>query len=330
MTPIAPHITTFLRERLPLERKASHHTTDTYAYAFQLLFEFASKRLNTAPSDLMLEQIDAPLVLDFLAHLQTDRENCPRTRNSRLTSIKSFMRFVEHRVPSALGQIRHVLAIPIQRTDTSLVRHLTLEEAKAILDAPNPSTRAGIRDRTMFYMCLAGGLRVSELVGLRLADIAFVGNHAEVLTRGKGRKQRSLVLWKEVADALRAWLAVRGDAATPELFLNARGTSFTRSGFEHVLRKHVAEAVKICPSIETKRVSPHVLRHTCAMNTLKATGDIRKVALWLGHASQRTTEIYLQADPTEKLAIMGSMNLPSLQPGTFRPPDRLIASLRGK
>jgi site-specific recombinase XerD len=138
------------------------------------------------------------------------------------------------------------------------------------------------------------------------------------------------VLWKEVADALRAWLAVRGEAATPELFLNARGTSFTRSGFEYVLRKHVAVAVEVCPSMATKRVSPHVLRHTCAMNTLKATGDIRKVALWLGHASQRTTEVYLQADPTEKLAIMGSMNLPSLQPGTFRPPDRLIALLRGK
>jgi integrase len=182
----------------------------------------------------------------------------------------------------------------------------------------------------MLYLALTGGLRVSELVGLRLGDITFDGNYVEVLVRGKGRKERSLVLWKEVADAIRAWLGVRGEATAPELFLNAQSRPLTRSGFEYILAKHVGAAAPCNATLATKRVSPHVLRHTCAMNTLRATGDIRKVALWLGHASQKTTEVYLQADPTEKLELLETMKLPSLRPGKFRPPDRLIATLLGK
>lgn len=330
MTSIAPHISAFLRQRLPVERQASQHTIDTYTYAFKLLFEFASDKLGISPSALTLEQIDAPLVLDFLEHLQSVRGNSARTRNSRLVAIKSFMRFLEHRVPSALDQLRRILAIPAQRTDTPLVRHLTLDETKAVLDAPDPSTRPGTRDRAMLYMGFAGGLRVSEIVMLLRADLRFQSNYVEVLVRGKGRRHRVLVLWKEVAIALRAWLAIRGEAATPELFLNARGKSMSRSGFEYVLAKHVTTATSDCPSLADKRVSPHVLRHTCALNTLRATGDIRKVALWLGHAQQKTTEIYLQTDPTEKLSMMDAMSLPSLRRGTFRPPDALIAMLRGR
>lgn len=329
MTPIAPHITAFLRQRLPVERRASQHTTDAYAYAFTLLFEFTSARFGVRPSEIALEQIDAPLVLDFLAHLQSERRSSSRTRNARLAAIKSFMRFVEHRAPAALEQTRRVLAIPAQRTDTALVPHLNMAEVKAILDAPDPTTRMGIRDRALLYVGFAGGLRVSELVGLRLAEISFEGRYVEVVVRGKGRRQRALLLWKEPADALRAWLAVRGDGIVPELFFNAGGQALTRSGFEHILRKHVSTASASCPSLTSRRVSPHVLRHTCAMNTLRATGDIRKVALWLGHANQRTTEIYLQGDTTEKLAALEAMTLPSLRPGTFRPPDRLIAALHG-
>jgi len=268
-------------------------------------------------------------VLDFLAHIQTERGNGARTRNCRLAAIKSFVRFLEHRVPSALDQIRRVLAIPQQRTDSALVLHLDDPQTKALLDAPDPTTHSGTRDRAMFALCIAGGLRVSELVGLRLAEISFEGRYVELRVRGKGRRQRALVLWKQVADVVRAWLAIRGDAPAPELFLNARGEAMTRSGFEHILRKHVTAAAVDCPSLRAKRVSPHVLRHTCAMNTLRATGDIRKVALWLGHSSQNTTEVYLQADPTEKLSAMDTMALPSLRRGTFSPPDQLIAMLNG-
>jgi site-specific recombinase XerD len=227
-------------------------------------------------------------------------------------------------------QVRRVLAIPAQRTDITLVPYLTTQETKALFDAPDPRTRFGIRDRAMIYVAVAGGLRVSELVGVRVSEVNFDDNYAEMHVRGKGRRHRELVLWKEVADAIRAWLAVRGEAPTPEVFLNAQGEAMTRSGFEYVLRKHAQSATGTCPSLGAKRVSPHVLRHTCAVNVLRATGDIRKVALWLGHASQQTTEIYLKIDPMEKLDMMDTVALPSLKPGKFRPPDALIAAIQGK
>jgi site-specific recombinase XerD len=328
MTPIAPHITAFLRKRLAVDQRASPHTCDTYAYAFQLLFAFMSRKLGVAPADLQLEQLDAQLVLEFLEHLQTERRNSPGTRNARLTAIRSFMRFVEHRVPSALDQIRCLRAIPAQKTDTHLVRHLTAEEQRALLDAPEPTTRLGIRDRAMLHLALSGGLRVSELVGLRLDEVEFNGRYVDLRVRGKGRRERALTLWKSVGDAIRAWLAVRGEAPAPELFLNAWGKAMTRAGFECVLAKHVAAAAARCPSLRDKRVSPHVLRHSCALNMLQATRDLRKVSLWLGHASTQTTDVYLQSDPTEKLEALAAMTMPALRPGKFRPPDRLIAALQ--
>ena len=246
MTPIAPHVTAFFQKRLAVELRASRHTCDTYAYAFQLLFEFMSRKLGVAPADLALEALDAPLVLEFLEHLQKERQNSARTRNARLAAIRSFMRFVEHRVPSALDQVRRVRAIPAQKTDTRIVRHLTADEQHALLDAPEPSTRLGIRDRAMLLLALAGGLRVSELVGVRLDELQFNGRYLHVRVRGKGRRERALTLWKSVGDAIRAWLAVRGEAPAPELFLNAWGKSMTRSGFERVLAKCVATAATRC------------------------------------------------------------------------------------
>jgi len=322
MTTIAPHIAAFLRQRLTCE-----NTRAAYAYAFQLLFTFASKRLGVAPSDLQIESIDAPLVLAFLDHIQAERGNGARTRYTRLAAIRSFMRFVEYRVPAALDQIRRVLAIPKQRTDTRLVKHLSVTESHGVLDAPDPASRLGIRDRAMIYLGLSGGLRVSELVGLRLDDVRFEGRYVEIRVLGKGRKERALLLWKQVGDAIRAWLAIRGTASCPEIFLSATGNPMTRSGFEYVLRKHVRAAAIACPSLAGKSVSPHTLRHTCALDTLRATRDIRQVSLWLGHASQSTTEIYLQVDPTEKIEAIESTVPLRLRPGRFRPQDRLIASL---
>lgn len=328
MTPIAPHISAWLQQRLPVERGASQHTCDTYAYAFQLLFTFAAKRLSLAPSALMLEHLDAPMVQAFLEHLQGERGNGARSRNARLAAIRSFMRFVEYRVPAALNQIRCVLAIPMQRSDSRIIRHLTRVEAQALLDAPDPKTRGGIRDRALLHLAFTSGMRVSELVGLRISEISFRDNHLDVHIRGKGRKHRVLTLWKSVADSMRAWLALRGSSEVPEVFTNFRGESITRSGAEYILDKYTRIASEGCPSLKEKRVSPHVLRHTCALTVLQATRDIRKVALWLGHSQMQTTEKYLQVDPTEKLEMLNAVIPPALKKGSFSPPDKLLESLR--
>ena len=264
MTAIAPHLAAFFQQRLPFERNVSRHTSDSYAYAFKLLLEYASERYQIRPSQLNVEQIDAPFVISFLNHLETSRANNPSSRNARLAAIKSFMHYLEYRMPSAIEQIRQVLAIPPKKAETRLVRHLTVEEMQAILNAPDPTHWEGIRDRAMLHLCFAGGLRVSELVGLQLTDVTLQP-YAGILVHGKGRRQRSLPMWKVTAAATRAWLAVRGTAPAPELFINARRQAMTRSGFEYILSKHVQVATKSCPSLSTKRVSPHVLRHTCAL-----------------------------------------------------------------
>lgn len=326
MTAIAPHITAFLRERLPVQRGASVHTCDSYAYAFQLLFQFASQRLRVKPSALQLEQIDAVLVMDFLEHLETQRGNSASSRNVRLAAIKSFMRFCEYRVPSVLEQSRRVLAIPLKRTDQPLVQHLSMIEVQAILNAPDVHTRLGIRDRAMMNVCFSAGLRVSELVGLPLTALTLQPTPS-IRVLGKGRKERALPLWKQTTTDLRAWLALRGAARAPELFLNAREAPMTRSGFEYVLLKHAQAAIGSCPSLRDKRISPHILRHSCALMILQATGDLRKVSLWLGHAHLQTTEIYLRADPTEKLEAIEAVMPPELKRGRFRAPDKLIALL---
>jgi site-specific recombinase XerD len=326
MTPIAPLIASFLREHMPIEQGCSPHTCETYAHAFRLLFVFASKRLGIKPSQICLEQIDAALILNFLADIEEHRGNCPATRNGRLAAVKAFIRYVELRVPSALEQARQIHAIPSKRHDQGLVQHLTMDQVRAVLNTPNITTRLGIRDRAMMHLCFAGGLRVSELVGLPL-DKVCLERTPSIRVHGKGRRERCLPLWKETAQDLRAWMAVRGKPPVPELFVNAEGTAMTRAGFEYILDKHVRSASKSCPSLNGRSVSPHQLRHSCALTMLQATKDIRKVALWLGHADIRTTEIYLKVDPSEKLEAIEAVLPVNLRRGRFKAPDALIASL---
>lgn len=326
MTALAPHLTAFFHERLAVELHASVNTTDSYAYAFRLLLTYASKHLKRVPSRLELEQIDAPLIVGFLNHLQAARANGSGSRNARLAAIKSFMHYIQYRVPSAMDQVQRVLAIPSRKTDVRLVRHLTTPEIQALLDAPKPVDWLGIRDRAMLHLTFAAGLRVSELTSLRLQDVTL-HPHASILIHGKGRRERSLPLWKETATALRAWLAIRGNVTAPEIFVNARREPMTRAGFEYILEKHVRVAIKRCPSLATKRVSPHVLRHSCALTVLEATKDLRKVSLWLGHASMQTTEMYIRADPSIKFEALDAVTAPKLRSGRFRASDKLIASL---
>jgi integrase/recombinase XerD len=329
MTPIAPHISDYLRDRLPHQRGASPHTCVSYAYSFQLLFEFASRRLGLKPSELTLEQIDALLVMDFLASLETERDNSPATRNVRLAAIKSFMHFVEYRVPALLEQSRQILAIPKKKTDQPLIHYLSLTEMQAILNAPNLQKRVGIRDRAMLHVCFAAGLRVSELLSLPMTALIWQPTPT-LYIEGKGRRHRALPIWKQTAEDVRSWLAVRGAVPVAELFVSAQGRAMTRMGFTYLLRKYVQLAMQDCPSLQEKHVTPHVLRHTCAMMIYQATGDLRKVSLWLGHADLQATEVYVRADPTEKLDAIEAAIPPELRRGQFTVPDRLIAMLHGQ
>jgi len=213
-----------------------------------------------------------------------------------------------------LAQVQRILAIPMKRTDKRLVNYLTREEIQALLDAPAADTLDGVRDRAMLHLAYCAGLRVSELVGLRLENLDF-DPRLSIHVLGKGRRERALPLWRDTAVALRAWLRIRPPGHATEIFLNARGNAMTRYGFEYVLNKHVRTAIQLCPTLATKRIHPHVLRHSCALMILQATGDIRKVALWLGHASTQTTEMYLRADTTVLLEVMNATTPPRFARG---------------
>lgn len=329
MTPLAPHLTAFFQERLTLERRASANTCESYAYAFKLLLNYASKRFKVAPSRLQFEQIDASLVVGFLNDLESKRSNATGVRTVRPAAIRSFMRLMEYRVPSALELIQRVLAIPMKKTDTRLVRHLNTEEIQAFLDAPKPVDWSGIRDRAMLHLCYAAGSRVSELSSLRLEDLSL-RPHASILVRGKGRRERCLPLWKQTVAALRGWLAIRGTVAAPELFVNKRRAPLTRAGFQYILEKHVKTASIRCPWLATKRTSPHVLRHSCALTVLEAKKDLRKVSLGPGYANMQTAEMYTRVDPSIQLEALEAVAAPKLRPGRFRASDKLIASLTGR
>lgn len=327
MTALAPYLSTFLLEHLPRERNASPHTSEAYAHSFKLVVCFAAARLNVKPCQVEVEQLDAPLILAFLRHIENERGNSARTRNARLAAIHSFFRFLEYRLVSCLNQACQIHAIPMKKADEALVGYLTRDELLALLDAPDARTASGIRDRAMLHLAFAAGLRVSELVTLRM-DQLDQQTAATIHVMGKGRRERVLPLWKETVTAIKKWLAVRNHNGDSELFLNAAGRAMTRSGFEYILTKHVVTAAGKQPSIGKKRVTPHVLRHTCAMHTLLATKDVRKVSLWLGHASLQSTEIYLRADPTAKLEALAITAPPMLKPGRFQAPDKLLAMLQ--
>lgn len=329
MTQLAQHLAAFLRDHLPNERRASVHTCDAYAYSFQLLVTFAAERLNKRPCLLQIEDIDVPTILAFLEHIEQARGNKSRSRNARLAAVKSFFRYLEHRVPVVLDQALRVHAIPMKKIDQGLVASLSRTEVQTLLDAPDRRTASGIRDRAMLHLAFAGGLRVSELVGVGLDQ--FEGRSpASIHIIGKGRRERVLPLWQETAAAMRAWISIRPEVGDTALFLNNAGRMMTRSGFEYILKKHAAAAASITPTLANKSITPHVLRHSCAMHMLQATRDIRKVALWLGHATLQSTEIYLRADPTEKLEMLDALEPLGIKPGKFRPPDKLLAMLAAR
>lgn len=279
------------------------------------------------PSEIQVEQLGAELILDFLDHIESDRANTPRTRNARLAAFKSFFRYLEYRAPACLDIALQVQAIPSKRIEQPLVDYLTRAELQALLDAPDRRTASGVRDRAMLHLAYAGGLRVSELTGLRLDDVSQPAMDT-IHVLGKGRRERVLPLWKETQTVLKDWLRIRPSGKDSAVFLNARGEAMSRHGFASRLAAHLKTAQRSAPTLAQKRVTPHVLRHTCAIHTLEATGDIRRVALWLGHSSVLSTEIYLRVDPAEKLDILDAGAAPQIKKGTFTGvSDRLLAML---
>ena len=330
MTDLAPHLTAFLQDYLPNERRFSRHTVQSYTDCFRLLVVYAAEQIKTRPCALKIEHFTVALLVAFLETLEKDRNNSVGTRNIRLAAIKSFFRYLEYRVPSCLDHALQVRAIPQKRADKPLIDWLDRTEMQAILDAPDTATLAGLRDRAMLHLCYAAGLRVSELTGLTLDSLS--GHQLEaVRILGKGRRDRELPLWKETKTVLNEWLDVRPPVKNRYLFLNARGQAMSTDGFAYILKQHVATAAQTVPSLNDKQVTPHVIRHSTAMTILHATGDIRKVSLWLGHANMKTTEVYLSASPAEKLEILVANTPPSIRPGTFPgTKDSLMRVLSGE
>jgi site-specific recombinase XerD len=327
MTALAPHLTDYLVDHLPRHRNASPHTVATYAYSFTLLVRFAAEQRRCRPIDLKIEDLDPDLILAFLDHIEAGRQNSVATRNARLAAVRSFFRYIEYKVPACLDQVLRIHALPRKRTEMRLIDALTVDEIRALLAAPACHSYYGLRDRAMLHMAYACGLRASELLDVQMT--AFPpGSLATVRIHGKGRRERILPLWRETQQALRGWLGARGTMTEPTLFISRLGEPLSRDGLALMLAKHVRKAALTCPSLLSKRITPHVLRHSCAAHTLAATGDIRKVSLWLGHASLQSTEVYLRADPVEKLAILAAHAAPGVKAGRFKAPsDKLLAML---
>lgn len=317
----------FFTQRLMQQRQASAHTIASYRDSFRLLLRFAQQQLGVAPHRLRFEQIDAPFVAAFLDDLQTSRGISAASRNLRLTAIRSFFRFASFEMPTHAAQIQRVLAIPSKRCTRAQIGFLTREEVDALLLAPDRHTRCGRRDLALILLAVQTGLRLSELTGLRRGAVCLdAGAHVRVL--GKGRKERVTPLARATANAMRAWLREIPNDADAIVFPSVRGTSLSADAVQHLIARHVEHAGKSCPSLRAKRVTPHVLRHTAAMELLQAGVERSVIALWLGHESIETTQIYLDADLELKQAALAKVAPHASHVGRFRPDDHLLAFLK--
>jgi integrase/recombinase XerD len=317
----------FFTIRLMTQRKVSPHTIASYRDTFRLLLRFAEKRLRKAPSQLGLADLDASLVDAFLTDLENQRRNGSRSRNLRLTAIRSFFRYAALEAPAHSGIIQRVLAIPNQRQRRSLVGFLTRPEIEALLAAPDRTRWLGRRDHAFLITAVQTGLRLSEMTALRHEDISL-GTGAHVRCRGKGRKERCTPLAKPTVAVLQAWIREQGRGDSKTLFPSSRGGSLSADGVQHLLARHVIKARKSCASLRNKRVSPHVLRHAAAMELLQAGVDRAVIALWLGHESVETTQIYLDADLALKEEALARTNPVKGAPKRYKPDDELLAFLK--
>jgi integrase/recombinase XerD len=326
MTALAPALQAFFTNRLITQRNCSPQTIAAYRDTFTLLLRFVHAQTGKQPFELDIDDLDAPLIGTFLTHLERDRGNGARTRNARLDAIHSFYRFAALEHPEHAHTIARVMAIPTKRHERSTVCYLALTEITALLAAPDHNTWLGRRDRALLALMVQTGVRVSELVGLCMRDVHLgTGRHIRVL--GKGRKKRTTPLTGEVAALLHQWITERGGEPDDPLFPTCQGRPLSRHTVGLLVGKHTETAAANCPSLNTKRVTPHVLRHTAAMLWRAKGVDIATIALLLGHESTQTTHIYEHADPALKENAIARTAPLGIKPGRYRPPDTLLAFL---
>lgn len=326
MTLLAPTLEAFFTQRLIHQRGASPNTVAAYRDAFRLLLGFVQQRTGTSPDRLTFDQLDAVCITAFLGHLEHDRGNSIRTRNARLAAIHSMFAFAALRHPEHAALIQRVLAIPHKRAEQKLICFLTADEVDALLAAPDRTRWLGRRDHTLLTVAIQTGLRVSELTRLTAHDIAL-GTGAHVRCHGKGRKERITPLTRQTVAVLRPWIDERSGDPSEPLFPTRQGRQLSRDAVELLVRRHTTTAARACPSLTAKTITPHVLRHTCAMRLLEAGVDTSVIALWLGHESVETTQIYLHADLALKERALARVAPPNTHPGRYQPPDTLLAFL---
>jgi site-specific recombinase XerD len=326
MSALAPALQAFFTERLIGQRQASPNTIAAYRDTFRLLLRFASERTGAPPGALDIAQLDAPLIAAFLEHLERDRGNTIATRNNRLAAIHSLFAYLALNHPEHAGSIQRVLAIPPKRSERNLLTYLTEPEVDALLSACDQNSWTGRRDHAMFALTIQAGLRISELIALSCEDVTL-GVGANVHTLGKGRKERRTPLIPATRKLLGAWLSERAGVPDQPLFPTTTGKRLSRDAIERRLAIHLKAAAANCPSLASKRVTMHTLRHTAAMRLLLAGNDIAVIALWLGHEQITTTQIYLHADMTHKQQAIDRTKPLATKPGRYRPPDTLLAFL---
>lgn len=326
MTAIAPTLESWFTDRLGRQRQVSPRTIASYRDTLRLLMGFMQTRTGKTPSKLEWADLDEEAICAFLNHLETDRGNGARTRNLRLTAIRSLFRYASLRHPEHADIIARVLAIPTKRYDKRTVSFLNAEEAGALIAAPDLRRWEGRRDRALLVLALQAGLRVSELIHLDCGDVVL-GAGAHVRCEGKGRKQRAVPLTSSAQQVLRVWITERAGRASDPLFPTRTGRRLSPDAIERRVTIHARAAEESCPSLQAKKLHPHVLRHTTAMSLLRAKVDVAVIALWLGHSDMRSTDAYVHADLSIKERALALTTPASIKPGRYKPPDPVLAFL---
>jgi site-specific recombinase XerD len=316
----------FFTDKLYSQMEASPHTIASYRDTFRLLLKFAGEKTGKVPTKLSIEDLDVKMIGVFLDDIENARKNSARSRNTRLAAIRSFFRFVAIHEPAYMFHCQKILSMPGKRYVRRNVEFLNVQEMQALLNAPDCSTWIGRRDHAILTIALQTGLRASELVNLQCCDLVLETG-AHVRCEGKGRKHRATPLRRETVTVMKNWLKERRGSVHEPLFPTMRGDKMSRDALEHLVKRHIKAASKSCPSLIGKRVSPHVLRHSTAMDLLHHGIDQAVIALWLGHESIETTQVYIHADLELKENALAKMSNPSIKPRRYKPDDELLSFL---